>query len=126
MKMTVMPVRLEAAGKEISVPRLLVIRPDQMKNKPSGRYSLEPLEEVMNILLGEGGCPWDKAQTHKSLRTYFIQEVYEVIDAIDEGNPEHLQEELGDCLYQIIFHSALAEREGCLPCRMLCRGWYGK
>ena len=94
-----MPVRLEAAGKEISVPRLLVIRPDQMKNKPSGRYSLEPLEEVMNTLLGEGGCPWDKAQTHKSLRTYFIQEVYEVIDAIDEGNPEHLQVELGDCLY---------------------------
>ena len=117
-----MPVRLEAAGKEISVPRLLVIRPDQMKNKPSGRYSLEPLEEVMNTLLGEGGCPWDKAQTHKSLRTYFIQEVYEVIDAIDEGNPEHLQEELGDCLYQIIFHSALAEREGLFTLQDVVQG----
>lgn len=64
------------------------------------------------MLLAPGGCPWDRAQDHRSLRTYFLQEVYEVIDAIDKDDMVNLKEELGDVLLQIVFHARLAEKEG--------------
>ncbi|MGB9813776.1 MAG: nucleoside triphosphate pyrophosphohydrolase [Thermovenabulum sp.] len=72
----------------------------------------EKLVEIMAKLRGEGGCPWDKAQTHESLKPFLIEEAYEVIDAIDLKNPEVLKEELGDLLLQIVFHSRIAEEEG--------------
>lgn len=72
-----------------------------------------PLVAVMSRLLAqEGGCPWDKAQTHQTLRKHVIEEACEVAEAIDEGSANHLCEELGDLLYQIVFHAALAERAG--------------
>lgn len=77
-----------------------------------GHYSLDPLVEVMDCLLSPAGCPWDRQQTHRSLKKYLIEESYEVVDAIDEGNMHKLCEELGDLLLQVVFHSALAEREG--------------
>ncbi len=70
------------------------------------------LVEVMEKLRGENGCPWDKKQTHKSLKPYLIEEVYEVINAIDREDYEELKEELGDLLLQVVFHAQLAKEEG--------------
>lgn len=66
----------------------------------------------MNTLLGENGCPWDKEQTHDSLRKNLLEEAHEVIEAIDSKDMEHLKEELGDVLLQVVFHAKLAETEG--------------
>jgi len=75
------------------------------------RYPLDPLVQVMERLLGPGGCPWDREQDHRSLRPYVVEEAYEVVAAIDEGDPDKLKEELGDLLLQVVFHAALAARE---------------
>ena len=67
----------------------------------------EELKAIMMRLRGPDGCPWDREQTHLSLRPYLIEEAYEVLEAIDSGAPERLREELGDLLLQIIFHLSL-------------------
>lgn len=71
---------------------------------------MEKLVRIMNAL--REGCPWDKAQTRESLKPYLIEEAYEVIEAIDESKPERVKEELGDLLFQIIFHCRIAEEKG--------------
>ncbi len=76
------------------------------------KYPLDELVEVMDRLLGPGGCPWDREQTHASLTRYLIEETYEVVEAIDENDMAQLKEELGDLLLQIVFQSALAARQG--------------
>jgi MazG family protein len=63
-------------------------------------------------LRGPDGCPWDKEQTHASLARHLVEEAYEVLDAIEEGGPDHLREELGDLLLQVVFHAQLAEDAG--------------
>ena len=75
------------------------------------KYTIDDLRQVMKKLLSENGCPWDKAQTHDSLKQYFIEETYEVIEAINNRDKNNLCEELGDVLFQIVFHSELAEKE---------------
>ena len=74
-------------------------------------YDVKPLTDVMNTLLGEQGCPWDKEQTHMSLRRNLLEEAHEVIEAIDCNDMAHLKEELGDVLLQVVFHATLAEKE---------------
>jgi tetrapyrrole methylase family protein / MazG family protein len=69
----------------------------------------EKLVEVMARLRGPGGCPWDREQTHASLRTYLIEEAYEVLDALDGTDDVKFAEELGDLLLQIVFHAEMAE-----------------
>ena len=69
------------------------------------------LVRIMRKLRGEGGCPWDKEQTHQTLRPYLIEEAYEVLEAIDENNMNKLKEELGDLLLQIVFHAQIAMEE---------------
>jgi len=69
------------------------------------------LVKLMQRLLGEGGCPWDREQDMKSLRRYVLEEACEVIDAIDEGDLGHVQEELGDLALQVVFLGELARRE---------------
>lgn len=76
------------------------------------QVELNPLLDVVDRLLAPDGCPWDQAQTHASMRKHMIEEAYEVCDAIDRGDIRNLREELGDVLYQVVFHAALAEREG--------------
>ena len=76
------------------------------------RYDFEHLNEIMRRLCGPGGCPWDRAQTHESLRTCMLEEAYEVIDAIDEGDMDHLYDELGDVLLQVAIHAELARLHG--------------
>lgn len=74
--------------------------------------AIENLINVMDRLLAPDGCPWDREQTHESLIRYLVEESYEVIDAINSRDMNKLREELGDLLLQVVFHSALARREG--------------
>ncbi|MBI5847706.1 MAG: nucleoside triphosphate pyrophosphohydrolase [Nitrospirae bacterium] len=74
--------------------------------------NLEELVTIMAALRGEKGCPWDREQTRESLKPFIIEEAYEVLDAIDEKNPEAVKEELGDLLFQIVFQSRVAEEKG--------------
>ncbi len=74
--------------------------------------NLELLVNLMARLRGPDGCPWDKKQTSVSLKPFLIEECYEVIDALEEADPDKVREELGDLLFQIIFHSRIAEEKG--------------
>ncbi len=74
--------------------------------------SLARLVAIMRRLLGPDGCPWDREQTFASLSGYVLEEAHEVVEAIDDGRPEPLREELGDLLLQVVFLSELAAREG--------------
>ena len=76
------------------------------------RYDFRDLEQVMALLRAPGGCPWDREQTHQSIRRNMLEEAYEVVEAIDEQSPEHLQEELGDVLLQVVFHACMAQEKG--------------
>ena len=71
------------------------------------RYQFDDLKAIMAILRSDGGCPWDREQTHESIRSCMIEETYEVIEAIDTENTLLLREELGDALFQIMFHSQI-------------------
>lgn len=71
--------------------------------------NLDELIATANKLRAPGGCPWDAEQTHRSLTKYLIEESYELVEAIESGNREQILEELGDVLYQVIFHSDLAQ-----------------
>ena len=76
------------------------------------RYNVYDLVEIVKQLRAPDGCPWDKVQTHETLRKDFIEEVYEAVEAIDEKSTEHLREELGDVLLQVVFHCVLETEQG--------------
>lgn len=80
--------------------------------EPKPTYNVEDLRQIVALLRAPGGCPWDGAQTHESLRRNFIEEAYEVAEAIDEASPAHLKEELGDVLLQVLFHASIEEDAG--------------
>ncbi len=87
----------------------------KMKQKGAGlarSSSLASLAEIMKILLSPGGCPWDRKQTHSTLLKYLKEESGEVSRAVRKKDWGNLKEELGDVLLQVVFHSALAERDG--------------
>lgn len=88
----------------------VVISPRRLTEKK--RYAFSDLVEIMDKLRARDGCPWDKEQTHKSLRRYLIEESYEVIEAIDNGDYCSLYDELGDVLLQVAFHAKIAEQHG--------------
>ncbi len=75
-------------------------------------YDITTLRDIMSLLRSDSGCPWDREQTHSSIRRDFIEETYEAVDAIDQNNTLLLREELGDVLLQVIFHSQIAEESG--------------
>lgn len=75
-------------------------------------YDVNDLVEIVQILRSPGGCPWDAEQTHESIRRDFLEETYEVAEAIDEGSTEHLKEELGDVLLQVALHTRIEEEQG--------------
>lgn len=72
---------------------------------------MERLIEIIAALRGENGCQWDREQTHKSLRPNMLEEAYEAVDAINSENKDHIKEELGDVLLQVILHSQIAKDE---------------
>lgn len=75
-------------------------------------YSIDDLLLIMHILRSDNGCPWDREQTHASIRKNFIEETYEVCEAIDNNDIGLLREELGDVLLQVVFHSQMEEEKG--------------
>ena len=75
-------------------------------------YDITDLERMVAVLRAPGGCPWDAEQTHESIRRNFLEEAYEAVEAIDEKSPEHLKEELGDVLLQVVLHARMEEEEG--------------
>lgn len=85
-------------------------------------YGMEELEQIVALLRAPGGCPWDREQTHQSIRRNMLEEAYEAAEAIDEKNPEHLKEELGDVLLQVVFHAQMAKEEGLFTLRDVVDG----
>lgn len=75
-------------------------------------YNFEDLLKIMEILRSENGCKWDRQQDHMSIRRNFIEEVYEVCEAIDNDDSELLKEELGDVLFQVVFHTEIEKEKG--------------
>jgi MazG family protein len=84
--------------------------------------SFDELLETMKRLRAPGGCPWDREQTHASIRKYVIEEAYEVAEAIDRGDFDELRAELGDLLLQVVFHSEMAAEAGRFDVDAVCRG----
>ena len=70
------------------------------------------LIKIVDTLMGDNGCPWDKVQTRESLKPYLVEETYEVLEALDANDPEKIKDELGDLLYQILFHSKISSLKG--------------
>lgn len=75
-------------------------------------YGVKDLVDIVRLLRGPGGCPWDAEQTHESIRRDFIEETYEAVEAIDRDDPALLCEELGDVLFQVAFHTRIEEERG--------------
>lgn len=75
-------------------------------------YGFQDLVKIVKLLRSENGCPWDKEQTHQSIRQNFIEETYEAVEAIDTSDSELLKEELGDVLLQVVFHAVMEEETG--------------
>src|SRR5713226_4097486 len=86
-------------------------KPAKQKQLTPGQW-FEKLVAVQARLRAPNGCPWDREQTHQSLRTYLIEEAYEVLEALESGNDAKFAEEMGDLLLQIVFHSQIASEEG--------------
>ncbi len=76
------------------------------------RADIQKLVDLVERLRGENGCPWDKEQTRESLKPMLIEEAYEVLDALDSASPIELKEELGDLLFQVVFHAQIAQERG--------------
>ena len=105
----------QARRKEETVPRAKASRssikiPLSKRDRLAGQWFAK-LVALQARLRGPGGCPWDREQTHDSLRKFLIEETYEVLDAMDSGDPRKFYSELGDLLLQVIFHSILAEED---------------
>ncbi len=94
--------KLESAERDRKVRYLL---------EKTTAFTFDDLVTVVELLRSEGGCPWDREQTHKSIRNDFIEETYEVIEAIDTEDPVLLREELGDVLLQVVFHARIEEEQ---------------
>ena len=80
------------------------------------------LVQIMARLRGENGCPWDREQTHASIKPYLLEETYEVLESIDENDPAKLEEELGDLALQIVFHAQMADEAGLFTIADVLRG----
>ncbi len=87
---------------------------EELKNKlkTEEKHDFTSLRELVEVLRSEEGCPWDREQTQESIRADIIEETYEVIEAIDNRDSKLLREELGDVLFQVMFHSSIEEEQG--------------
>src|ERR687895_182201 len=81
-----------------------------MTDQPGRQF--ERLLDIMRTLRGPDGCPWDREQTHASLRPFVLEETYEVLEAIDSGSSAQLREELGDFLFEAVFLAQISEEQG--------------
>lgn len=76
------------------------------------KYTFDDLLEIMKILRGENGCPWDKAQDHQSIKYALLEEACEAMESLDKKEPDNFADELGDVLLQVVFHSQIASENG--------------
>ena len=90
------------------------------------QYGYEDLLEIIRLLRSEDGCPWDKAQTHQSIRRGLLEEAYEAAEAIDNDDPVLLKEELGDVLMQVVFHADIESDAGRFTIDDVCDGMVKK
>lgn len=106
------PAATTAAAKKSAAPKAVNAAKSAASNGTPGQLSagdwFEKLVAIQKRLRDPGGCPWDIEQTHRTLRTYLIEEAYEVLDAIDGGQDDKFVEELGDLMLQVTFHSQIA------------------
>ena len=84
------------------------------------RFDFDDLRTVVQILRSPDGCPWDREQTHDSIRQNFIEEVYETVDALDRKDLADMREELGDVLFQVAFHACIEEENGTFDLADVC------
>jgi tetrapyrrole methylase family protein/MazG family protein len=108
----ILHVPLYELDRQVKVNNLTSVYIPPVKEEQILLKNFSKLREIVAVLRGPEGCPWDKEQTHESLKKYLIEETYEVIDAIDMGDIEHLIEELGDVLLQVMLHSQIGEDKG--------------
>ncbi|MED9932615.1 MAG: MazG nucleotide pyrophosphohydrolase domain-containing protein, partial [Catenibacillus sp.] len=85
---------------------------DYVNRPQSRRFTFEEFKNIIAQLRAENGCPWDRKQTHDSLRDCMLEEAYEVVDAIDNHDTENLKEELGDILLQVYMHAQISSETG--------------
>ncbi len=104
-----LPVRLFELDRQPFYNHLSAVAVPGKEFTQRNRKTVQDLAKIMDILRSPGGCPWDRSQTHVRLRTYVTEEAWEVVDAIDGKDPVHLAEELGDLLFQVIFHTSIAQ-----------------
>src|SRR5258705_11026473 len=97
----------------------------KQKKLTAGEW-FERLVALQARLRAPGGCPWDREQTHATLRTYLIEEAYEVLDALENGNAQDLKDELGDLLLQVLFHADLALEAGSFDISDVVTGIHNK
>ena len=76
------------------------------------KYNFDDLVEIVSLLRAPGGCPWDREQTHESIKRNLVEESYELIEAIDGGKPEKIADESGDLLLQVVFHAVIGSDNG--------------
>ncbi len=100
-------VELIGNGFEVSALNGMELHEGQVLVLPPPATSLDHLVKIVDRLLSPGGCPWDQAQTHDTLKKYLLEEAYEVIDAIEEGSKDSLREELGDLVLQPVMHGQI-------------------
>lgn len=94
----------------------------EQKRQTLHKYGIDDLLEIMRMLRAPDGCPWDREQTHPSIRKNFIEEAYEVAEAIDLGDMQLLREELGDVLLQVVFHAQMANEADRFDFTDVCDG----
>ncbi|GAE31753.1 nucleoside triphosphate pyrophosphohydrolase [Alkalihalobacillus hemicellulosilyticus] len=105
-------VPLYELDRDLALSNLTAIYVPPVKNDQLLYGEFVTLRQVITKLRGPGGCPWDQKQTHASLKKYLLEEAYEVLEAIDQEDDEHLIEELGDVLLQVMLHAQIGEDEG--------------
>lgn len=119
-----------ASGKKKRVPpkrlKKSVRRSGKSRRRAPSGAAFERLVGVMDRLRSPEGCPWDREQTHATLRTYLIEEAYEVLDALDSSDDAKFAEELGDLLLQVLFHAQIAHEEGRFDINDVIREIYEK
>ncbi len=93
-----------------------------MEFKEKQKYSFDDLVEIVKVLRSPNGCPWDREQTHKSIRSNFIEETYEAVEAIDTEDTELLKEELGDVLLQVALHAEMESEKDIFTIDDVCDG----
>jgi tetrapyrrole methylase family protein / MazG family protein len=119
-------VPLYELDRDTSINNLTSVYVPPVKNEEDLYHQFETLRSVIATLRGPNGCPWDQKQTHESLKKYLLEEAYELLEAIDEEDDDHIIEELGDVLLQVMLHAQIGEDEGYFSIQDVIQGLVSK